>query len=174
MSGRLASEKIRKKKKYKEVTFYQGGLASAWNAFLLNVFNSMGYLRWRAGLFHAKEPEKEKLVLKISVLVLGKSCLFPWTWRCSEGIMRSFRYCGAVPWTTFCFPNCRWRNTSHTFPHHNTTMTIFSHPLIITQSYPSHANIIPFTRTALHGGHWSNDSQKIHHDISKQWRTIIW
>ena len=32
----------------------------------------------------AKEPEKEKLVLKISVLVLGKSCLFPWTWRRSQ------------------------------------------------------------------------------------------
>ena len=31
--------------------------------------------------------------------------------------------------------------------HHNTTMIILSHPLIITQSYPSHAKFIPFTRT---------------------------
>ena len=81
---------------------HQGGLVSAWNAFLLNVFTSMGYLSWWGKLFHNKEPEKEKLVLKISILVLGKSCLFPWTWRRSEGIMRSFRYCGALPWTTFC------------------------------------------------------------------------
>ena len=51
----------------------------------------MGYLRWWAKLFHAKEPEKEKLVLKTSILVLGKSCLFPSTWRRSDGIMRSFR-----------------------------------------------------------------------------------
>ena len=87
----------KEKRKKKSVKKYQGGLASAWNAFLLNVFNSMGYLRWRAKLFHAKEPEKEKLVLKISILVLGKSCLFPWTWRRSDGIMR----CGALPWTTF-------------------------------------------------------------------------
>jgi len=81
---------------------YQGGLVSAWNAFLLNVFTSMRIMKWWNKLFNAKEPEKEKLVLKISVLVLGKSRLFPWTWRRSERNMRSFRYCGALPWTTFC------------------------------------------------------------------------
>ena len=96
------ARKKERKRTIKKYHFYQGGLASAWNAFLLNVFNSMGYLRWWAKLFHAKEPEKEKLVLKISILVLGKSCLFPRKWRRSEGITRSFRYCGALPWTTFC------------------------------------------------------------------------
>ena len=94
--GVWRTRKQRKKNKY------QGGLVGAWNAFLLNVFNSMGYLRWWGTLFHAKEPEKEKLVLKISVLVLGNLFLFPWTRRRSEGITRSFRYCGALPWTTFC------------------------------------------------------------------------
>ena len=59
-------------------------VVSAWNGFLLNVFNSMGYLRWWGKLFHAKEPEKEKLVLKISILVPGKRCLFPLTWRRSK------------------------------------------------------------------------------------------
>ena len=48
------------------------------------------------------------------------------------------------------FHNGRWRNPSH-FPtltpqHHNTTMIILSHPLIITQSYLSHAKFIPFTK----------------------------
>ena len=81
---------------------YQGGLDSAWSAFLFNVFHSMGYLRRWGKLFHAKEPQKEKLVLKISVLVLGKNCLFPWTRRRSKGITRSFRYCRALLWTTFC------------------------------------------------------------------------
>jgi len=105
-------KKKKKKREKKEVKrSIQGGLASAWNAFLLNVFNSMGYLRWWAKLFHAKEPEKEKLVLKISVLVLGKSCLFPWTWRRSDGIMRYFRYCGALPWTTFCIRKHLLRNS---------------------------------------------------------------
>ena len=51
---------------------------------------------------YATEPEKERLVLKVSILSQGKSCLLPWTWRLSKGIMRSFRYCGALPWTTFC------------------------------------------------------------------------
>ena len=81
---------------------YQGGLISAWNAFPLNVSNSSRYLRWWGKLFHPKEPEKEKLVWKISVLVLGKFCLFPWTRRRSEGIVRSFRYCKTLPGTTFC------------------------------------------------------------------------
>ena len=81
---------------------YQGGLGSSWNAFLFNVFNSIRYLRRWGKLFHANVPEKKKLILKISVLVLGKSCLFQWTWRRSEGIMSSFRYCGALPRTTFC------------------------------------------------------------------------
>ena len=66
-------------KKHIKNNTYQGDLVSAWNAFLLNVFNSIGYLRWWRELFHAKEPEKEKLVLKISILVLGKSCVFLWT-----------------------------------------------------------------------------------------------
>ena len=65
--------RARKKERKRSIKKYQGGLASAWNAFLLNVFNSMGYLGWWAKLFHAKEPEKFKLVLKISILVLGKT-----------------------------------------------------------------------------------------------------
>ena len=86
----------------------QGGLVRAWNGFLLNVFNFMGHLRWWGKLFHANEPEKETLVLKISILALGKSCLFPWTWRRSKGIMRSFKYCGVLPWTTFALKHICW------------------------------------------------------------------
>ena len=92
---RRRRKKRKKKKKVKRSI--QGGLASAWNAFLLNVFNSMGYLRWWAKLFHAKEPEKEKLVLKISILVLGKSCLFPWTWRRSWDLSDTARLCREQP-----------------------------------------------------------------------------
>ena len=99
---RARKRKEKKRKRKRNIKKYQVGLASAWNAFLLNVFNSVGYLRWWVKLFHANEPEKEKLVLKLSILVLGKSCLFPWTWRRSEGTMSFFRYCGVLPWTTFC------------------------------------------------------------------------
>ena len=59
-----------------------------WNTNVKLDKKMQGYLRWWGKLFHAKKPEKEKLVLKIAILVLGKSCLFPWTRRHSEGIIR--------------------------------------------------------------------------------------
>ena len=101
-------KKEKKKKKKEEEEKDQGGLVGAWNAFLLNVFTLMGYLRWWGKLFDAKEPEKEKLVLKIWILVLGKSCLFPWTWRHSEGIMRSFRYMGLWGEQPFALKHICW------------------------------------------------------------------
>jgi len=87
-----------------------------WNTFLLNVFNSMGYLRWGAKLFHAKEPEKEKLILKIAILVLQMllicvchfSCSSTVTpssqcfETCSPGMVSDFRFKGS--WGVFwCF-----------------------------------------------------------------------
>ena len=56
---------------------HQSKSVNAWKASLLNIFRCIECLRRRGKLFHAKEPEKERLVLKISILALGKSCLFP-------------------------------------------------------------------------------------------------
>ena len=47
---------------------HQIGLINAWNAFLLSVFKCREYLRRRGKLFHFKEPEKERLVLKYQFL----------------------------------------------------------------------------------------------------------
>ena len=81
---------------------YGGDVISmALKCFPSNVFNSVEYLRWVL-LFHAKDLEKEKFVLKILVLVLGKSCFFIWTRRRWEGIMRSLSYCGVLVWTVCC------------------------------------------------------------------------
>ena len=41
-SAQMMGQQKKKKKKY---IYIQGGLVSTLNAFLLNVFNSMGYLR---------------------------------------------------------------------------------------------------------------------------------
>ena len=41
---------------------------------LLNVFKCIEHLKRKGKLFHAKEPGKKRLVLKITIFALGKSC----------------------------------------------------------------------------------------------------
>ena len=88
---------------------YQGGLVSAWNAFRLNVFTSTRYLRWWGKLFHAKEPEKEKLVLKISVLVrhIGRSLIK----------MQNKRWHRIDPWGTPLVIDVSWEYVPFTSMH---------------------------------------------------------
>ena len=77
-----------------------------WNTFLLNVFNSMGYLRWGAKLFHAKEPEKEKLILKIAILVLKMLLICVCHFSCSSTVTPSsqcFETCSAGMVSDFRF-----------------------------------------------------------------------
>ena len=94
----------------------------------ISYVNVMEYTIWRGKLLHEKEPEKVKLVSKISVFVLcplssvlcplssvlcplsfalcplsfvlGKRCWLPWAWRRPDDIARSVNDGGALQWTS--------------------------------------------------------------------------
>ena len=67
----------------------------------MNVFKCTEYLRRRGKLFHAKEPEKERLVLKLSILGLGKCFLvvhffFKFYFHGREDVQKESRYLSGI------------------------------------------------------------------------------